>query len=236
MLRDMYKKNQQQKQFDPFVTALMPGSAVMAAPHQPTDFPKPKSKTLELTTAITVTSTPKWNKFFDSCEYVELRKDDPGNKAITFRILTAGNKEAAPFGFLLLHGAGHSAMSYALMTSLMKASEHPPYVVAYDMRGHGETRSADETDMSAENLVADALAVADYAFKDTKIPLFILGHSMGGAIAVRTALTKKLRNLSGIIVVDVVEGTAMEALPSMGAVIDSMPSSFDDLSDAINWK
>ena len=233
MFRDMYKKRQQQKQFDPFVTALMPGSSVMSAPPPPSSVPKPKL--LELTTATTITSTPKWDKFFDKCEYVELRKDDPNNKAITFRILSSGKKDA-PFSFFMLHGAGHSAMSYAMVTSIMKESDKPPYVVAYDMRGHGETKSADEEDMSAENLVEDALAVAEYAFKDSTSPLFILGHSMGGAIAIRTALTKRLNKLTGIIVVDVVEGTAMEALPSMGAVIDSMPPSFVDLSDAINWK
>ena len=40
-------------------------------------------------------------------------------------------------------------------------------------------------------------------------PTLLLGHSMGGAIAVCAAATKAMPSLAGVVVVDVVEGTAL---------------------------
>lgn len=36
----------------------------------------------------------------------------------------------------------------------------------------------------------------------------LIGHSMGGAIAVRAAATGRMASLEGVVVIDVVEGTA----------------------------
>lgn len=56
---------------------------------------------------------------------------------------------------------------------------------------------------------------------------------MGGAIAVRAALL--ISNLYGLGVIDVVEGTAMDALASMQSFLRSRPSSFSTISQAIEW-
>ena len=58
--------------------------------------------------------------------------------------------------------------------------------------------------------------------------IIILGHSLGGAVAVKTCVhifktefNKELYDkIQGIIVVDVIEGSAMEALPYMKSVIE----------------
>ena len=57
-------------------------------------------------------------------------------------IYYAGNKGHV---FICLHGAGHSAMSFA---SLAKHMEKDSTVIAFDYRGHGEHFCENETDMS----------------------------------------------------------------------------------------
>lgn len=138
----------------------------------------------------------------------------------------------------MLHGAGHSAMTFALLAREMVEAQQPGprlRVVAFDMRAHGYTVAADESDLSSDNLVADALAVADAVLgRETRV--IVLGHSMGGAIAVRTALAAAGHfRLAGVVVVDVVEGTAVAALPSMNRVIDATPESFATLAAAVAY-
>lgn len=58
--------------------------------------------------------------------------------------------------FLCLHGAGHSALSFAALAKQMKDTYT---VVAFDFRGHGEHFCDNETDMSQETLVNDAIQV-----------------------------------------------------------------------------
>lgn len=61
---------------------------------------------------------------------------------------------------------------------------------------------------------------------------------MGGAIAARCAaqLHESLETIVGLIVIDVVEGTAMDALQSMYNVLSSRPKSFPSLKNAIEWR
>jgi hypothetical protein len=42
--------------------------------------------------------------------------------------------------------------------------------------------------------------------------------------------------VSGVAVLDVVEGTALDALPHMPAILSSRPEGFDSVSDAIDWQ
>lgn len=68
--------------------------------------------------------------------------------------------------------------------------------------------------------------------------LILVGHSMGGALGVNVAL--KLQdnnsiNLAGLIVLDVVEGSAMQALNSMQFFLRSRPQEFKSMSEAIQW-
>lgn len=64
-------------------------------------------------------------------------------------------------------------------------------------------------------------------------PIILVGHSMGGAVAVRAA--PLIPNLYGLGVIDVVEGTAMDALASMQSFLRSRPSSFSTIPQAIEW-
>lgn len=59
--------------------------------------------------------------------------------------------------------------------------------------------------------------------------------SLGGAIAIRIAASGEAPNLQGLVVLDVVEGAAMEALPTMRSFIEKFPRSFKSIEDAVEW-
>jgi len=60
---------------------------------------------------------------------------------------------------------------------------------------------------------------------------------MGGAVVVKAVplLIEAQYRVSGVAVLDVVEGTALDALPHMPAILNSRPVGFDSVSDAIEW-
>jgi protein phosphatase methylesterase 1 len=61
---------------------------------------------------------------------------------------------------------------------------------------------------------------------------------MGGAVVVNTVprLIEAKYRVSGVAVLDVVEGTAIDALPHMPAILNSRPEGFNSVSDAIEWQ
>ncbi|EFN53421.1 hypothetical protein CHLNCDRAFT_9699, partial [Chlorella variabilis] len=63
----------------------------------------------------------------------------------------------------------------------------------------------------------------------------LVGHSMGGAIAVHAAALGGIPSLAGIVVIDVVEGTAMASLPYMSTVLQKRPKQFASLRHAVDW-
>jgi len=65
--------------------------------------------------------------------------------------------------------------------------------------------------------------------------LMLIGHSLGGAIAIRIAATKFCSNLVGTMVIDVVEGTALAALEHMSTILAKRPDHFNSISEAIQW-
>lgn len=58
---------------------------------------------------------------------------------------------------------------------------------------------------------------------------------MGGAIAIRLSASGRVENLAGLVVIDVVEGTALAALDHMQSVLDRRQREFASVEDAIEW-
>lgn len=58
---------------------------------------------------------------------------------------------------------------------------------------------------------------------------------MGGSIAVHIAARKSLSTLAGLIVVDVVEGTAMASLIHMQQILSNRMQHFSSIEKAIEW-
>lgn len=165
-----------------------------------------------------------WTNYFDK----EIKVAIPDTNDV-FHLYTAG--EEGPVVFCL-HGGGYSGLSFALSAGLMKEKVR---VVAMDMRGHGSTFTEDETDLSVERLSKDVIDVIQTMYGSDPPSIVLVGHSMGGAIAVRTAEMRLLLSLTGLVVVDVVEGSAMASLTHMQTILSGRPSTFPSLQAAIEW-
>ena len=139
-----------------------------------------------------------------------------------------------------LHGAGHSALSFSLLSELSKNYR----LISYDFRGHANNTSEPEDDLPMSTLILDTekvlLKINELFPKDN---IIVLGHSLGGAVAVKTCshifktqFNKDLYDkIQGIIVVDVIEGSAMESLPFMRSVIEKRQNEFNTINEAIRY-
>jgi len=166
--------------------------------------------------------------------------------ADTFRVYAVGSA-AAEVVILLLHGGGHCALSWSRTADAVMAEAGPDAVrvVAYDARAHGHTVTADparEYELSAEQQVEDAVGVVTALYGGGEaaggppVPsLVIVGHSMGGAIATRLVASGRLANVLGLVVIDVVEGTAVQALPYMRTWLRSRSRSFASVPRGIRY-
>lgn len=126
-------------------------------------------------------------------------------------------------------------MSWALFTEEITCMINCQ-VISIDIRGHGETQAKEPDDLSADTLVKDVEQVLYKLYGDEMPPLVLVGHSMGGAIAVRAAHVPSLQGyIHGIVVIDVVEGTAMDALTSMQSFLRGRPTHFKSIRHAIEW-
>ncbi|SNX81326.1 related to Protein phosphatase methylesterase 1 [Melanopsichium pennsylvanicum] len=143
------------------------------------------------------------------------------------------------------HGAGFSALSYALAAAqITKMTNSELGVLAYDCRGHGRTKldsvPTDPIDMSIDTLSSDLVCLLSTMFpeRESMPSLVLVGHSMGGSVVVSAAhafSVEGFNRICGVAVLDVVEGTAMDALSVMRSVVLSHPLSFASVEDAIKW-
>jgi protein phosphatase methylesterase 1 len=63
----------------------------------------------------------------------------------------------------------------------------------------------------------------------------LLTHSMGGSVAVQVAANKTLPSLAGLVVVDVVEGTAISSLIHMQKILSNRMQHFPSIEKAIEY-
>lgn len=67
-------------------------------------------------------------------------------------------------------------------------------------------------------------------------PIILIGHSLGGAVITNLAHSGTLGSaLLGYAVLDVVEGSAMDALQSMQTYLSTRPTRFTSLEQGIEW-
>lgn len=141
---------------------------------------------------------------------------------------------------VLLHGGGYSGLTWASFTRHIEQI-YQCRILAIDLRAHGDTKTTDEERMDIDTLVKDTIAVTQIVHQICGFPqlpkLVLVGHSMGGTIAVKSAVkcNQYLPSLAGFVVIDVVEGTAKDALPLMMSVLKTRPSKFTSLNNAIEW-
>jgi esterase len=96
---------------------------------------------------------------------------------------------------LLLHGMNQSAHSWDLVSLSLAGRYH---MFALDQRGHGDSEWSRDLDYSEQSRAADALAfLADRELTSA----VVVGHSMGGRVALRMALERP-EAVRGVVVVD----------------------------------
>ncbi|KAG1657012.1 hypothetical protein FOA52_012013 [Chlamydomonas sp. UWO 241] len=158
----------------------------------------------------------------------------------SFNVYSAG--ASGPI-VLCIHGGGYTGLTWSLLAEKMKGSCR---MVAPDLRGHGLTTtrdgSHDDPDFSRDTMAGDIVALWQAIFGGADAaappPTVLVGHSMGGALAVWAASTHVgggIPGVEGVCVIDVVEGTALAALPYMVGVLEARPASFASQEEAIAW-
>ena len=146
--------------------------------------------------------------------------------------------------FLCLHGAGHSAQSFASQARILKNEPYNSTCVSFDFRGHGEHFREDEADMSQQTLINDTIAVIKHVI--SRYPhqsIIMVGHSMGGSIATKAVdfiqnnheSEDWTKHLKGLFIIDVVEGSALDALPFMEQIVKSRPTEFSNLQSVVKY-
>ncbi|GAB0097466.1 Protein phosphatase methylesterase 1 [Sergentomyia squamirostris] len=173
--------------------------------------------------------TPKeWHEYFKERKMISVADN-------TFCVyISPEPKEKGPL-IVLLHGGGFSALTWALFSSEITSMIHCQ-CLAIDLRGHGDSETTDDWDLSGTTLATDvAQVIATLYPEGSSPPIILVGHSMGGAIATHLVHLNIVNNLIGLTVIDVVEGTAMDALASMQSFLRSRPSYFKSISQAIEW-
>ena len=132
-------------------------------------------------------------------------------------------------------------------------------ILSLDARGHGETTvtllgkgSADNNTSGEEtadgNLALDlktlsmdlydVIRLTQKALGWPDLPdLVLVGHSLGGAVVTDLALSEMFADaVLGYAVLDVVEGSAMDALQSMQQYLSTRPKNFPSIQSAIEWQ
>ena len=155
-----------------------------------------------------------------------------------------------------LHGCPYSSLSWAPFVKAFRKkckTQTEVEIYAVDLRNHGESLSMRDggSDFSLKRMVEDVAMILKHMFTQTKKDrkCVLVGHSMGASVASslahredvwtrEDALNVDDRNrtsLAGLIVVDVVEGSALKALPMMSLQLLNRPTSFRTMRDAFRW-
>ncbi|KAJ1730544.1 Protein phosphatase methylesterase 1 [Coemansia biformis] len=164
-------------------------------------------------------------------DYFENRQAVPVGDT-RFNVYSSGLGGAGPV-FVLHHGAGHSGLTFGLLARHMCAAEPGIAVVAFDARGHGGTAGDNEGDLQLERLVDDLVGVVDAVLPENKRDVVLVGHSMGGAVVARAC--RRIAHVLGLVLIDIVEGSAMESLHAIPGFIVARPQTFATVGSAISW-
>lgn len=182
-----------------------------------------------------------WTTYFERELFLPNQPDESGNPSITHHAYLTSPVDKGPL-FVMHHGAGSSGLSFAVVGSEIRKRLPSAGILSLDARGHGSTVTAGDPppDYSLETLRADLLAVvqqtrAQMGWKELP-PVVLVGHSLGGAVVTDLARSHALGGaLLGYTVLDVVEGSAMDALQSMTTYLSTRPTGFASVQAGIDW-
>ncbi|KAF2763717.1 protein phosphatase methylesterase 1 [Teratosphaeria nubilosa] len=184
-----------------------------------------------------------WTSYF--AQELWLQQDSDEQRAKYHVYLTPpADLEKGPL-FICHHGAGSAGLSFAVFAQGVRQKLPEAGVLALEARGHGSiitnsTTGEEIVDFSLQTLASDAVTMINLTrakLEWTQLPPSVLvGHSLGGAIVTQMAADYALGSqLIGFSVIDVVEGSAVEALQHMRSYLSSRPSIFASIDEAVTW-
>nr|XP_012311801.1 protein phosphatase methylesterase 1 [Aotus nancymaae] len=142
-----------------------------------------------------------WSQYFESMEDVEVENETGKD---TFRVYKSGSEGPV---LLLLHGGGHSALSWAVFTAAI-ISRVQCRIVALDLRSHGENTKDLFWADSTENVAAASLACTSGALPASPVTtsekiILDLSHSVkSGQIrnleSARVSMVGQVKQCEGI--------------------------------------
>jgi len=114
----------------------------------------------------------EWNQYFDNKHFITIDKN-------TFCLYSCNTNDTLSPVLFFLHGGGFSGLSWAVLskavTNLVRCQ-----CIAIDIRGHGETKTTNESDLKIETITNDVCQILHHLYnEDNKPPIFLIGHSMG---------------------------------------------------------
>ncbi|OKL59287.1 Protein phosphatase methylesterase 1 [Talaromyces atroroseus] len=183
-----------------------------------------------------------WREFFAREIYIERDSDD---LHVVHHAYITPPSGSGPL-FVTHHGAGSSGLSFAACAVEIRKILPEAGILSLDARHHGDTTvesingESKGPDYHLETLSRDLVAVirgtqAQMAW-DTLPDIVLVGHSLGGAVITDVAKGGELgAKLLAYAVLDVVEGSAIDALQSMDTYLSTRPTRFSSLSSAIEW-
>ncbi|KAK0206750.1 Alpha/Beta hydrolase protein [Desarmillaria ectypa] len=184
---------------------------------------------------------PEFAPISASTFFVDAAQVEVPSRNLDCRIYYTPPKFADGTVMVCHHGAGYSGLSFACFAKeISDITKDECGVLALDARRHGKTTTSQtDDDLSIDVLVEDFIQVIKTVFPEPqKAPtLLLVGHSMGGSVVVRACpvfLDLKYR-VAGVAVIDVVEGSALDALPHMNSLLNARPDGFDSPEEAIEW-
>ncbi|EAL88020.1 carboxyl methyl esterase activity protein [Aspergillus fumigatus] len=187
-------------------------------------------------------SSLSWSDFFAK-ELFLTRETD--TLRIIHHVYLTPPTDSGPL-FVMHHGAGSSGLSFATCAEEIRKILPKAGILSLDARDHGRTSvqrtdgGAAELDLSLETLNQDLVYVARKTQAEMgweELPdLVLVGHSLGGAVITDVAKKGELGNkVLAYAVLDVVEGSAMDALQSMEKYLSTRPSRFPSLTSGVEW-
>ncbi|QIW95897.1 hypothetical protein AMS68_001415 [Peltaster fructicola] len=191
-------------------------------------------------------SATHWTNYFTQDLNLETNLD-AGRRAVYHVYLTPPTNPKKDPLFVCHHGAGSSGLSFAVFAKEIRSRLPDAGILSVEARGHGSriflaTGEEEPADFSISALSADLLRMIQLT--STKLawpslpPLVLIGHSLGGAVVVdlcNNHFRPIFQSLIGYSVIDVVEGSALEALSHMKTYLSTRPSLFNTVDEAVDW-
>lgn len=189
------------------------------------------------------TETLNWSDFFTQELFLVQETD---SARITHHVYLTPPTNSGPL-FVMHHGAGSSGLSFATCAEEIRKILPKAGILSLDARDHGQTTTVSgsggntiELDLSLETLNRDLVFVVRETQSkmdwESLPDIILVGHSLGGAVITDVAKKGELGpKVLAYAVLDVVEGSAMDALQSMEKYLSTRPSRFPSLPSGIEW-